>query len=181
MSKGTQVIFFTADHHFFHANIIRFCNRPFCDVEEMNEVLISKWNSKIKEGDIVYHLGDFVWGKISHVEHMLDCLNGKIVLIQGSHDNNAIKIAHRFVNITPFLEIHEGGHHITLCHYALRVWPRSHYGSLHLYGHSHSRLEPVGKSWDVGVDNNNFEPLSLDEVLEIMKKRPPNPNSSCVS
>jgi calcineurin-like phosphoesterase family protein len=58
----------------------------------------------------------------------------------------------------------------------MRVWPRSHYNSWHLFGHSHGKLEPVGKSWDVGVDKNNFIPLSLTQIEKIMEKRPDNPN-----
>jgi calcineurin-like phosphoesterase family protein len=58
----------------------------------------------------------------------------------------------------------------------MRVWPRSHYNSWQLYGHSHGRLEPVGKQWDVGVDNNNFYPVSFDQLVEIMKNRPDNFN-----
>jgi calcineurin-like phosphoesterase family protein len=63
-----------------------------------------------------------------------------------------------------------------VCHYAMRTWARSHYNSYQLHGHSHGRLEPIGKQWDIGVDNNDFYPVSLDGIAEIMSKRPDNPN-----
>ena len=58
----------------------------------------------------------------------------------------------------------------------MRVWARSHYNSIHLYGHSHGRLDGIGKSMDIGVDTNNFYPYSLDDILKIMKTKPDNPN-----
>ena len=58
----------------------------------------------------------------------------------------------------------------------MRVWPRSHYNSWMLYGHSHGMLDPIGKQHDVGVDNNEFYPVSLEQIREIMMGRPDNPN-----
>ena len=53
------MLYFSSDHHFFHANVIRYCNRPFGSVQEMNEALILNWNKTVTNDDIVYHLGDF--------------------------------------------------------------------------------------------------------------------------
>jgi calcineurin-like phosphoesterase family protein len=165
--------FFTADTHFNHANIIKFCHRPFGDVLAMNETLIDNWNRVVKPSDTVYHLGDFGFGEFKYI---LDSLNGRIILLRGSHDKDTLVYADRFERISSLLEIDLGGHHIVLCHYCLRVWSRSHFNSWHLYGHSHGRLEPIGKSWDVGVDNNNFAPVSYYQIEEIMAKRPDNFN-----
>jgi calcineurin-like phosphoesterase family protein len=74
------------------------------------------------------------------------------------------------------LEIREQRQHLTLCHYCLRVWPRSHFNSWHLYGHSHGTLPPIGKSWDAGVNTNDFTPLAFPQIQAIMKTRPDNPN-----
>ena len=168
--------FFTADHHFNHAGIIEHCNRPFKNVWSMNEFLIEGWNSVVGNGDLVYHVGDFAWGQgkgfgIKGVEEILGALNGQIILIPGSHDKPARKLAHRFVKISPLEEITENGQLIVLCHYAMRVWRGSHYGqSWHLYGHSHGRLPGIGLSMDVGVDTKEgFLPYSFDEIAEIMK------------
>lgn len=75
----------TSDTHFFHSKIIEYANRPFSDVEEMNNTLIRNWNSLISSEDTVYHLGDFAMGK-ENVAELVNMLNGKIILILGNHD-----------------------------------------------------------------------------------------------
>ena len=164
---------FIADTHFSHTNIIRFCNRPFNTVEEMNETMIRKWNNVVGEQDLVYHLGDFGFGNL---ELILRRLNGKKILITGSHDKNIIKYKNYFELITPMLEIKFSKIPITLCHYCMRTWPKSHYNSWHLFGHSHGTLKAIGKSYDVGVDNNNFTPITLDQIAKIMELKPDNFN-----
>ena len=74
------------------------------------------------------------------------------------------------------LNIQINGHTIVLCHYALRVWHKSHFNSLHFYGHSHGRLPGVVKSFDVAVDTMNFSPISINEAIKLMSARPDNPN-----
>ena len=83
---NAEQTFFTSDTHFNHANIIRFCNRPFKDVEQMNEVMIANWNNVIGKDDTVFHLGDFCLGGAAEWTKILDRLNGKIYLIMGNHD-----------------------------------------------------------------------------------------------
>jgi calcineurin-like phosphoesterase family protein len=163
------MIWFTADTHFNHANIIRFSTRPFDNVLEMNETLIDNWNRLVKPIDSVYHLGDFGFGEIGHI---IKRLNGKKYLTWGSHDKSIIPYKNLFVEIRQILEVEN----IILCHYSMRVWARSHYGSWHLYGHSHGKLESWGKSFDVGVDCWNFKPLSLEQVKKEMNKRQDNFN-----
>jgi len=182
------MIYFTADTHFYHENIIKYCNRPFQDVEEMNETIISNWNAVVRQVDQVYVIGDFIFGhaekQTERIIELLRRLKGNILLIKGSHDklmrfdsSELNKDAARFkifedriVTIT--LENQE----IVLCHYAMRVWPKSHFDSWHLFGHSHGRIEGLGKSFDVGVDCWNFRPLSFPEVCGIMKTRSNNLN-----
>ena len=139
----------------------------------MNETMVANWNGVVRGDDLVYHLGDFGWGDCRAI---LKRLNGRKVLIVGSHDKPMKNCRQFFEEMTPLLELKHEEHHITLCHYCMRVWPRSHYNSWHLYGHSHGHLEPVGKSWDVGVDTNGFTPLSSTRIAEIMAGRPDNPN-----
>lgn len=162
--------FFTADEHYYHANIIKYCNRPFTSVVEMNEILIQNHNEVVKKGDIVIHAGDFSLAGKAKTEEIIRRLNGVHIFIKGDHD--------RWLppRTTQIWQKKIDNHYIVVCHYALRVWPRSHYGSYHLFAHSHGTLKPIGKSWDIGVDNNNFYPLSLDQIIEIMKSRPDNPN-----
>ncbi|MEW5901278.1 MAG: phosphoesterase [Acidobacteriota bacterium] len=167
-------IYFTADSHFNHANIIYFCQRPFASGAEMNEVLIAKWNARVRQGDLIYHLGDFAWGEWGPI---LDQLNGDIILIRGGHDRKSEKrFAGRFLHIAELMDIVVEGHTIVLCHYCLRVWNKSHYDSWHLFGHSHGRLPAIGKSLDVGVVGHDFSPWSWEEIKAYMADRPHNEN-----
>ena len=85
-----EKIFFTSDTHFGHANIIKYCARPFASVQEMNRELIARWNAVVGPRDTVYHLGDFAFGKASEAPTFLRKLNGaKKILIRGNHDRNA--------------------------------------------------------------------------------------------
>lgn len=70
-------VFFTSDTYFNHASILKFCNRPFKNVEEMNEILIAKWNRVVGFDDTVFHLGDFCLGVAAEWTKMLDRLNNK--------------------------------------------------------------------------------------------------------
>ena len=85
--EETKHIWVTSDTHFNHANIIKYCNRPFSSVEEMNETIIANWNKVVSERDIVYHLGDFALGDKSLIPNILRRLNGCIKVIMGNHDN----------------------------------------------------------------------------------------------
>lgn len=185
------MIYFTSDTHFGHANMIKYCNRPFNDVQGMNEVLIRNWNLRVLDKDTIFHLGDFGFGPPVFLRSIIDRLNGKKFLITGSHDRRLVKngftadrlfltdsVVPQMVLVGPMhiLKGLVGVPEITLCHYSMRVWPKSHYGTWHLFGHSHGKLEGVGKSFDVGVDANQFRPISLDEVVERMESRPDNPN-----
>lgn len=163
--------YFTSDEHYNHKNAIKYNNRPFEDVRDMNEELISRHNSVVKSNDVTFHAGDFAFGYRSKVQEIIARLNGSHVFLMGSHDqwlgkNHPIQVVDQKFN----------GQFIVICHYAMRVWARSHYGSWHLYGHSHGRLPSQGKSHDIGVDNNDYYPLSLDEIAQIMNTKPENLN-----
>lgn len=168
----------TGDSHFNHVGIIEYCNRDFKNIWAMNEHLIQCWNERVAKGDLVYVHGDFVWGQgkgygTLGVEEIVKRLNGQIILIEGDHDKPSKKLAHLFVKIVPMLttKIQKANQWLTMCHYCMRTWPRSHYNSWHTYAHSHNRLEPVGKSLDVGVDGHNYYPWSEDEIINYMEKR----------
>jgi calcineurin-like phosphoesterase family protein len=166
--------FFTSDHHWCHPNIIKHSNRPFKDVDEMNEVMVARWNEVVKPQDTVYHLGDVVVGNPKKARPYLDRLNGTIHLVHGNHDpGNAMKPAcrDRFETIQPYLELKfqdpdapRGKRHIMLFHYSMRSWNSRYHNTWHLFGHSHGNLPPHGKSFDVSVDCHNFYPLSYDQV-----------------
>lgn len=165
--------FFIADTHFDHRKIIEYCSRPFDDIQEMNETIIKNWNEKIRSNDVVYHLGDFAF---KNTVYFMNRLNGRIILIPGNHDRDTLKYLHLFEEVSLIKNIKVGKIDIVMCHYAMRVWHKSHFNSWHLYGHSHGSLQPIGKSWDVGVDRNNFKPLAFWELRNIMNDRPDNFN-----
>ena len=166
---------FTGDTHFGHANIIKYCNRPFKDVVEMNEAIISNWNKVVQPNDLVYHLGDFCFGTTdTHFDMYFKRLNGLIVFIKGNHDKLAWKNRAKFyASSDSYREIKIDGQPITLCHYAMRVFNKSHHGAWHLYGHSHGSLldDPHSLSFDVGVDCHNYTPINLEQVKEIMSRK----------
>lgn len=169
-------VFFTADTHFDHANILKYCGRPFKDVHEMNEELIKRWNAKVGKDDVVYHLGDVTFGGVLNLDAIIQRLNfGYMHVIKGNHDYNFAKwyreAQPKNVHLyNSYLETKIDGQEFTLCHYALRVFNKSHHGAYHLYGHSHGTLpdDPNSRSFDVGVDCHNYEPISLAEVHAIM-------------
>jgi calcineurin-like phosphoesterase family protein len=156
---------FTSDTHFGHFNIIRYCNRPFKTADEMDETIITNWNSLIQPNDEVYHLGDFSFWDANKY---LDKLNGKIHIIWGNHDKQARQVKHRFVSYGDLKTIDIENTPIVLCHFSMRVWPKSHHGAYHLFGHSHNTLTPYCKSFDVGVDTHNFFPWSWEEIKQKM-------------
>jgi len=159
-------IFFTADTHFGHSNIIKYLNRPFVDVNDMNDTLIKNWNKVVPKDGIVYHLGDVGFFDFwDNVETFLSNLNGKIRLIKGNHDWKYDWFS--CLNYVKSLDtIVINGLPIVLCHYAMKIWDRKHYGALHLFGHSHGTVQGEPRSMDVGVDSNNFTPISYKQVLD---------------
>lgn len=173
-----MAVFVTADEHYGHRNIIQFCKRPFANIDEMEETLITNHNRKVGKGDTTWHAGDMFWrtSPAWKAHQILDRLNGQHRFIWGNHDevieDNEI-LQGRFVGeirdiariITP------GMPKIVLCHYAMRVWRGSHQGAWHLYGHSHGELPGQGLSFDVGVDCTNYSPLSLEEVMVRMYQK----------
>lgn len=170
-------IFFTSDHHFGHHGIIKLAKRPFESVAEMNEVMIEKWNEKIKKNDMVYHLGDIGLLSSSKLKIILDKLNGRIHLVKGNHDNFNNECASRFEWIKDYHELKlpdpdsANNRLIVMMHYPLITWRGKYSGAYHLFGHSHGGL-PVNtkrKAIDVGVDCHNFHPISYEEVKLIIE------------
>lgn len=163
-------IWFTGDTHFGHTNVIKHSKRPFSSVEDHDAALIHNWNSLVQRCDAVYHVGDFAW---HHPSLYRKRLNGQIHLIKGNHDR--IKAEHQdlFASISDIKKVKIDQQIIYLCHYAMRVWNRSHYGSWHLYGHSHGSLadDPNSNSFDIGVDCHNYYPVHFDGVKDIMSRK----------
>lgn len=169
------MIYFTADLHLGHVNILKYCSRPFSCAEHMDETLINNWNSVVKPMDTVYVLGDFA---MRDPRSYLERLYGDFYLIPGNHDR-ASKWPGPATTVLPKIHtLYYTAQHVVLCHYPMLAWPRSHYGSWHLHGHCHQGTLPFcpGKVMNVGVDHRNFYPVSWPEVVEYMSHQPPNWN-----
>jgi len=177
-------IFLTADNHFGHANIIRFCNRPFANADEMDERMIASWNKVVSDSDFVYHLGDFTMGNKKQARRYFNRLNGNIIILGNPwhHDKRWIKntwdspIANHVLTGMPIEVIVHDKMPITLCHYAMDRWERSHYGAYHAFGHSHNQYHPDNLSMDIGVDSafallGSYRPFRLEEFVSIMEKK----------
>jgi calcineurin-like phosphoesterase family protein len=173
----------TSDTHFGHKNIIKYCNRPFSNVDEMNETLIANWNAVVKPEDDIWHLGDvaFCTSK-AKAFWLLSRLNGRIHIVEGNHDELALEIHKEnpgfFASWDRITEIEEQGLRVVLVHYALREWHHALRGTAHAFGHTHAELRPFGKSVDVGVDNTeeivpgaSFRPVSFAELKTFMDGR----------
>jgi len=168
------MIYYTSDLHLGHKNIIEYEDRPFKDIYEMNSNLIFNWNNIVKPKDEVYILGDlaFVGSNYSLEDLMYNIkqLNGKIHLIRGNHDTWVDKKSFNprlFESIDYYKEIKDNGRDIVLCHYPIEDWNGMNYGSIHLHGHLHSNPTELYREnrFNIGVDNWNYKPVSLKEVL----------------
>ena len=168
------MIFFTSDHHFGHANSIVHGKRPFSDVEDMRQGLIANWNCTVGHKDEVYILGDFSFMKLPDTVEILKLLNGKKHLIIGNHDHKNIKPELNYFlhsDPVPYKEIRVEGQFIVMCHYPFETWNRSHHGSWHLHGHCHGTLKTrIKNRVDVGVDCQDYRPLSFLQLLEFLGK-----------
>lgn len=161
-----QKIFFSADHHFGHENILKYCNRPFSSVEEMDEVFISNWNKVIKDSYTVYYLGDFTMGGYKRFVEYYSRLNGNILFVCGNHDN-WFKYLQKDKALPPIVELYVEKELFVLSHYPMREWKNSYHNSIHLHGHCHGNItEELKNSFDVGVDCWNYFPVSIEEILE---------------
>jgi len=177
--------FFASDHHFGHKNILKYANRPFGTVYEMDRELITRHNEVVTKKDIVYFIGDFAfYSDPENIIEILQSMNGEKHFVSGNHDkamyNERVMKCFQSFSKAPFKEIYvadtdaRGGRQsITLCHYAMRVWNKSHHGAFHLYGHSHGSLpdDPTSRSFDIGVDCWDFYPVSYEQVKKTMAKK----------
>lgn len=163
-------VYFTADSHFGHSRIIQYCNRPFSNHEEMDEAILERFNSVIKKGDSLYHLGDVSWSTYP-LDNFFGRLNTKQVhLIYGNHDKPKV-CHHESIRSYDYIKnLHLDNLSVVLCHYAMRSWASRSHGGLHLYGHSHGKLPGLGRSMDVGVDTNNFYPYAWEEIRDSLTK-----------
>ncbi len=168
-------VWFTSDLHLGHANVIKYCNRPFESAEEMNEAIINNFNECVKPEDTVYILGDVALCKADKLNSFLCRMNGHKHLIFGNHDKDIRKekFKHHFAWTGDYKEVKVGDQKLILMHYAMRTWNKQHRGAWQLYGHSHNNLPdlPTLLSMDVGIDAHNYRPISFEEVKVHMEAK----------
>jgi len=173
--KGSYKLnYYISDLHFFHANIIKFCNRPFHSVEEMNTILIKNWNNKVSESDNIYILGDISWGTVEQTISVINQLKGNKFLIRGNHDHiiKYAEVSKLFNWIRDYIMIKDNGQKVVLFHYPINVWDCQFHGSIHLYGHvhnnyeQHSELLTLKNAYNVSVEMNDYEPKTLQEIIK---------------
>jgi len=187
-----QQVGWTSDYHLFHKNIIKYSNRPFKNVLEMNEEIRDRHNKVFEKDAIVFNLGDALLiprrdGKSNdtdytrQAESLLSTFNGNVYYLPGNHENH-MDLIRRHWRIMPQLyevriedeDTETLRQSIVMCHYALRTWNKAHHGAWHVYGHSHGGLmndngemmqdNPHTLSMDVGVDSNDYYPFLYEDI-----------------
>lgn len=187
LNSSKVKIWFTSDLHFGHNNIIRYCNRPWKSVEEMDEGLIKNWNSVVGENDIVFNLGDFAFAPNWRWKEILSELRGHHYLILGNHDQSRFlgdKIMNLFEMVEQQMILKIDNRYVYLNHYPFLCYSGSWRGPENavyaLHGHVHSGPDSTNRDcsrlvhlfpyqYDVGVDNNNYTPVSWDKIQDIIK------------
>jgi calcineurin-like phosphoesterase family protein len=154
------MLWVTSDTHFGHANIIRYCDRPFATVSEMDEALVRNWNELVAPEDTIYHIGDFMMGS-GDPDLLLARLNGIKKLVTGNHDGKKTTKAKGWHSVYgPFIML-EG--QVMLRHKPEPPWQ----ARVLLHGHTHGTLPPAPGRLDVGVDCHSFKPIPLEEAVRL--------------
>lgn len=173
------MIYFSADLHFCHKSIIEMSNRPFDSLEEMHRVLIQNWNAVVRPRDMVYILGDFLYkGTADDANKILRKLRGEKFLVRGNHEKYLVQPdfdSSLYGWVKDYYEFKLNQQKVVLFHYPILEWNGYFQGAIQLYGHVHNNdsekfAEILGsRAINVGVDMNEFMPVSLEEILERVK------------
>jgi len=184
------MIWYTSDPHFKHNNVIRFCDRPFKDTDEMDAALVANYNKYVKEDDTLIFVGDVSLNKKNNIRPILNSIKCKNkILVQGNHDTKSALPRDCFTLITNRLSIRIAGHIVIVSHYPLK-WPwwkhilmmaKGHKprfrdrrpndnGYFQIHGHTHSSKKQVKRMIHVGVDAWKFKPVSNDQIAQMIAK-----------
>ena len=155
--------YYISDLHFGHANVIRFDNRPFNSIAEMETEIIRRWNERVKPEDEVYILGDFCWGFKNEWIRILDQLKGHKFLILGNHDLKSMptELKRRFDGIDRLKEIVDGKRHIIMCHYPILFYRCAYNPEFYMFcGHVHTTKEnDFLNKWRQELKNSRTRPF----------------------
>lgn len=165
------MLFFTSDTHLHDPRVLRIDRRPFGSLAEHDEALIARWNDTIAPRDEVWHLGDFARADIGEVGRILSRLNGRKHLIIGNNDPMETIASDGWASTQHYAELSVEGRLLILCHYPFRTWNQMGKRSINLHGHSHGKLKPITRQYDVGVDAWDYRPVTLDAILASRARR----------
>lgn len=168
------MIYYTSDLHLGHNNVIRFDNRPFSSVEEMDKTLIDNWNSRVTDKDDIYIVGDLIYKSSKPAVEYLKQLKGKKHLIIGNHEkailNNPEAMSY-FESIEKMQHITDGRNQICLCHFPIIEWNGYFKGHYHIYGHIHNSknhafkvMKDEPRALNAGCMINNYIPVTFQEL-----------------
>lgn len=194
-----QNIYFTSDLHLGHRNVIKFCDRPFRDVYEMDQTLIKNWNETVSQNDYIFNLGDLAFFKNQpDNKALIEKLNGKKYFILGNHCSrkqfdlckDQLNLLSDICTLWVFIDKNDQRfpnkkfYEIILCHYPLLCYSHSQNGTYNFFGHIHSRKNqpmiefnkplqfPHMRYMDVGTDRHDYKPVSLQQILNEIKNYP---------
>ncbi|WP_064841360.1 MULTISPECIES: metallophosphoesterase family protein [unclassified Rhizobium] len=159
------MIYFTSDTHFADPRVLRIDRRPFADMTAHDVTLIQYWNSVVSVDDEVWHLGDFMLQRGGDCDQLLSMLNGRKHLIVGNNDHVTTTQASGWSSVQHYAELVIDDQQLVLCHYPFRTWNKMGKKSLNLHGHSHGKLKPLPRQYDVGVDAQGLRPVPLSTIV----------------
>ena len=177
--------YFSSDWHLGHIKILEMANRPFENINEMNKKIVDNMLKPLKSGDTFYFLGDMAF----YIKHVLSFFEGlpdnvKFIWINGNHDKKipweiSVLFPNIDIEIVPMKEIKIGRKELTLCHYPMRMWNKSHYNTWHLHGHCHNGQEnrdfrQEGKVLNVNCEFNDYKPWSENDIIKYMSNQSDN-------
>lgn len=169
-------VFVTSDLHLNHRAVIKYGERPFKNVGEMNSRLLELYNDTVNDNDIVYFIGDVLFYRGKNSIEILKEFKGDKRLVAGNHDFQHLRhLIHYFNEVNTYREIKYRGNDIVMMHFPLASWNKGHYGSYHLHGHIHSTREAnmarTDRRYDVGVEANDYRPVLLDDIIDLLSTR----------
>ena len=177
-------LFFCSDSHYGHYNICKYCHRPFTSRSEMDQTLIKNWNTVVPEDGIVVHCGDFMLPHnedIKEYNKYLNWLNGRVLLLNGNHDRASLDwVSDKLIAVRDQAMIIVDGVKIFAQHYPCAAFN----GDYHVYGHIHTLADGTcygidgdvtkvmrKNTYDVGVDQNGYTPVSYWQLCDIFRKK----------
>lgn len=173
-----MTVWYTADTHFGHENIIRHCNRPFRSAGQMDSALIANMWTVVQPKDTLWIIGDFAFGPAAKdrewLEAIFDHLPGREKhLVTGNHDGE-LTLRLPWTSVSQMAEIRDGGKRCVLCHYPMITWNGARRGALQLFGHVHQHWPGSRNSVNVGVDVWDFMPVTLADIERRARELPVN-------